>query len=165
MQASRLAILNANYMAARLGKHYPVLYKGKSGTCAHEFMLDLRQLGQSADIEAEDIAKRLIDYGFHSPTMSWPVANTIMIEPTESESKVGAAACPRRGVYKACTPLRAAGRCGTRCAELASACSSFDLSREGVTSIDRLVSPIVCSCPCRYKKYAVQLWHCCKHIE
>lgn len=86
-QASRLAILNANYMAARLGKHYPVLYKGKSGTCAHEFMLDLRQLGQSADIEAEDIAKRLIDYGFHSPTMSWPVANTIMIEPTESESK------------------------------------------------------------------------------
>ena len=88
LQASKLAILNANYMAARLGKHYPVLYKGPAGTCAHEFMLDLRQLGDKAGIEAEDIAKRLIDYGFHSPTMSWPVANTLMIEPTESESKV-----------------------------------------------------------------------------
>ena len=75
-------------MAARLGEHYPVLYKGPAGTCAHEFMLDLRQLADKTGIDPEDIAKRLIDYGFHSPTMSWPVANTLMIEPTESESKV-----------------------------------------------------------------------------
>lgn len=87
-QASRRAILNANYMAARLKDHYKVLYSGKNGTCAHEFIIDLRPLKDSADIEAEDVAKRLIDYGFHAPTMSWPVAGTLMIEPTESESKV-----------------------------------------------------------------------------
>ena len=75
-------------MAARLGDHYPILYKGANGTCAHEFILDLRQLEGSAHIQSEDVAKRLIDYGFHSPTMSWPVAGTLMIEPTESESKV-----------------------------------------------------------------------------
>jgi glycine cleavage system protein P-like pyridoxal-binding family len=88
-QASRRAILNANYMAARLKDHYKVLYSGKNGTCAHEFIIDLRPLKDSAEIEAEDVAKRLIDYGFHAPTMSWPVAGTLMIEPTESESKVG----------------------------------------------------------------------------
>ena len=87
-QASKRAILNANYMAARLKDHYKVLYTGKNGTCAHEFIIDLRPMKASADIEAEDIAKRLIDYGFHAPTMSWPVAGTLMIEPTESESKV-----------------------------------------------------------------------------
>lgn len=75
-------------MAKRLEDHYPILYKGKAGTCAHEFILDTRQLKDAAGIEAEDIAKRLIDYGFHAPTMSWPVAGTLMIEPTESESKV-----------------------------------------------------------------------------
>ena len=88
LQASKLAILNANYMAARLADHFPILYKGANGTCAHEFILDLRQLEGSAHITPEDVAKRLIDYGFHSPTMSWPVAGTLMIEPTESESKV-----------------------------------------------------------------------------
>ena len=88
VQASKRAILNANYMAARLKDHYKVLYTGKNGTCAHEFIIDLRPMKASADIEAEDIAKRLIDYGFHAPTMSWPVAGTLMIEPTESESKV-----------------------------------------------------------------------------
>ena len=87
-QASKRAILNANYMAARLKDHYKVLYTGKNGTCAHEFIIDLRPMKASADVEAEDIAKRLIDYGFHAPTMSWPVAGTLMIEPTESESKV-----------------------------------------------------------------------------
>ncbi|KAK9819612.1 hypothetical protein WJX72_000294 [[Myrmecia] bisecta] len=86
-QASKLAILNANYMARRLEQHFPVLYKGKAGTCAHEFILDIRPLEATAGVEAEDIAKRLIDYGFHAPTMSWPVAGTLMIEPTESESK------------------------------------------------------------------------------
>lgn len=88
-QASRRAILNANYMASRLKDSYKVLYTGDNGTCAHEFIIDLRPLKDSADIEAEDVAKRLIDYGFHAPTMSWPVAGTLMIEPTESESKVG----------------------------------------------------------------------------
>jgi len=86
-RASKLAILNANYMAKRLESHYPVLFKGPRGTCAHEFIIDLRPLKDSADVEAEDIAKRLIDYGYHAPTMSWPVSGTLMIEPTESESK------------------------------------------------------------------------------
>ncbi|MCO5592691.1 hypothetical protein L7F22_046694 [Adiantum nelumboides] len=85
--ASKLAILNANYMAKRLEDHYQVLFRGKNGTCAHEFIIDLRPFKASAGLEAEDIAKRLIDYGFHAPTMSWPVPGTLMIEPTESESK------------------------------------------------------------------------------
>jgi glycine dehydrogenase len=86
-RASELAILNANYMAKRLEDHYPVLFRGNNGTCAHEFIIDIRPLTATAGIEAEDISKRLIDYGFHSPTMSWPVAGTLMIEPTESESR------------------------------------------------------------------------------
>ncbi|EFJ42017.1 hypothetical protein VOLCADRAFT_107448 [Volvox carteri f. nagariensis] len=85
--ASKLAILKANYMAKRLAGHYPVLFTGPNGTCAHEFILDLRPLKETAGIEAEDVAKRLMDYGFHAPTMSWPVPGTLMIEPTESESK------------------------------------------------------------------------------
>ncbi len=85
--ATEYAILNANYMKARLKKYYPILYTGKNGTCAHEFIVDLRPFKQSAGVEAEDVAKRLIDYGFHAPTMSFPVAGTIMIEPTESEDK------------------------------------------------------------------------------
>ena len=86
-RASELAMLNANYMAKRLDDYYPVLFRGENGTCAHEFIIDLRPLKASAEVEAEDIAKRLIDYGFHAPTMSWPVSGTLMIEPTESESK------------------------------------------------------------------------------
>jgi len=85
--ATEYAILNANYMKARLEKFYPILFTGKNGTCAHEFIIDLRPFKQSAGIEAEDVAKRLIDYGFHAPTMSFPVPGTIMIEPTESEDK------------------------------------------------------------------------------
>ena len=81
------AIMNANYMKTRLEKHYTILYAGKNGTCAHEFIIDLRPFKATAGIEAEDVAKRLIDYGFHAPTMSFPVAGTIMIEPTESEDK------------------------------------------------------------------------------
>ena len=69
--------------------HYNVLFKGKSGTCAHEFIIDLRKLEHTAGVTPEDVAKRLNDYGFHAPTMSWPVPGTLMIEPTESESKVG----------------------------------------------------------------------------
>ncbi|MDX2197444.1 MAG: aminomethyl-transferring glycine dehydrogenase [Phycisphaerae bacterium] len=84
-KATEIAILNANYMAAKLRGHYPVLYTGKSGRVAHEFILDLREFKKTASIEPEDIAKRLIDYGFHAPTMSWPVPGTLMIEPTESE--------------------------------------------------------------------------------
>jgi glycine dehydrogenase len=86
-QATKVAILNANYIAKRLEAYYPVLYKGKNGLVAHECILDLRSLKKSANIEIDDIAKRLIDYGFHAPTVSWPVAGTIMVEPTESESK------------------------------------------------------------------------------
>ncbi len=85
--ATEYAILNANYMKARLQKHYDILYTGKNGTCAHEFIVDLRPFKNTAGIEAEDVAKRLMDYGFHAPTMSFPVAGTIMIEPTESEDK------------------------------------------------------------------------------
>ncbi len=85
--ATEYAILNANYMKARLEKYYKILYTGTNGTCAHEFIVDLRPFKQSVGIEAEDVAKRLIDYGFHAPTMSFPVAGTIMIEPTESEDK------------------------------------------------------------------------------
>jgi glycine dehydrogenase len=86
-RATEVAILNANYMAARLRPHYPVLYSGRNDRVAHEFILDLRPFKASAGVEAEDVAKRLIDYGFHAPTMSFPVAGTLMIEPTESESK------------------------------------------------------------------------------
>ncbi len=85
--ATEYAILNANYMRARLQKDYDILYLGTHGTCAHEFIVDLRPFKKSAEVEAEDIAKRLMDYGFHAPTMSFPVPGTIMIEPTESEDK------------------------------------------------------------------------------
>jgi glycine dehydrogenase len=86
-KATEYAILNANYMKARLEKDYDILYTGANGTCAHEFIVELRPFKNTAGIEAEDIAKRLIDYGFHAPTMSFPVPGTIMIEPTESEDK------------------------------------------------------------------------------
>jgi glycine dehydrogenase len=85
--ATAISILNANYIAARLGQHFPILYKGKSCRVAHECILDLREWKQRAGIEVEDVAKRLMDFGFHAPTMSWPVAGTLMVEPTESESK------------------------------------------------------------------------------
>jgi glycine dehydrogenase len=84
--ATEVAILNANYIAKRLENYYPVLYKGKNGLVAHECILDLREFKKTADIEVDDIAKRLIDFGFHPPTVSWPVAGTVMVEPTESES-------------------------------------------------------------------------------
>jgi len=86
-KATQVAILNANYMVKRLEKHYSILYKGDSGLVAHEFILDLREFKDSAGIEAMDVAKRLMDYGFHAPTVSFPVAGTLMIEPTESEAK------------------------------------------------------------------------------
>ena len=86
-RATETAILNANYVAERLKDHYPVLFKGRNGRVAHECILDTRVLKESAGITVEDVAKRLIDYGFHAPTMSWPVAGTLMVEPTESEPK------------------------------------------------------------------------------
>lgn len=86
-KSTEFAILNANYMRARLQGHYDILYLGSNNTCAHEFIVDLRPFKKSADIEAEDVAKRLMDYGFHAPTLSFPVPGTIMIEPTESEDK------------------------------------------------------------------------------
>jgi glycine dehydrogenase len=86
-KATEVAILNANYMATQLEPHFPVLYRGHSDLVAHEFILDVRSWKQSAGIEVEDIAKRLMDYGFHAPTISFPVPGTMMIEPTESESK------------------------------------------------------------------------------
>ncbi|QLE40662.1 aminomethyl-transferring glycine dehydrogenase [Nostoc sp. C052] len=85
--ATKVAILNANYIAKKLESYYPVLYQGKNGLVAHECILDLRSLKKSAAIEIDDVAKRLMDYGFHAPTVSWPVGGTIMVEPTESESK------------------------------------------------------------------------------
>jgi len=85
--ASQVSILNANYMAKRLEGHYDVLYKGRSGTVAHEFIIDCRAFDKAAGVRIDDIAKRLMDYGFHAPTMAWPVPGTLMIEPTESESK------------------------------------------------------------------------------
>jgi glycine dehydrogenase len=85
--ATKHAILNANYIKARLESHYPILYAGSKNRVAHEMIVDCRPFKQSAGIEVEDIAKRLMDYGFHAPTMSFPVAGTIMIEPTESEPK------------------------------------------------------------------------------
>ncbi|HEX9434493.1 MAG TPA: aminomethyl-transferring glycine dehydrogenase [Burkholderiales bacterium] len=86
-KATEVAILNANYIAARLAPHFPVLYKGARGRVAHECILDLRKLKETCGATAEDVAKRLMDYGFHSPTLSFPVADTLMVEPTESESK------------------------------------------------------------------------------
>ena len=86
-QATKIAILNANYMAKRLGAHFPVLYVGKNGTVAHECILDLRKVKRDASVEVEDVAKRLMDYGFHAPTTSFPVIGTLMVEPTESEAK------------------------------------------------------------------------------
>ncbi|MEZ4754291.1 MAG: aminomethyl-transferring glycine dehydrogenase [Bdellovibrionota bacterium] len=87
-RATETAILNANYIAKRLEDYYPVLYKGSNGLVAHECILDLRSFKKTAGIEVEDVAKRLMDYGYHAPTISWPVIGTMMIEPTESESKV-----------------------------------------------------------------------------
>ena len=87
-EATKLAILNANYIAKKLEAHYPVLYRGQNGLVAHECILDTRIFKGASGIEVEDIAKRLMDYGFHAPTMSFPVAGTMMVEPTESESKV-----------------------------------------------------------------------------
>ena len=86
-KASQVAILNANYMARRLEGHYPILYTSKAGLVAHEFIIDLRPFKESAGVSVDDVAKRLMDFGIHAPTMSWPVAGTFMIEPTESESR------------------------------------------------------------------------------
>ncbi|HZH46273.1 MAG TPA: aminomethyl-transferring glycine dehydrogenase, partial [Roseococcus sp.] len=85
-RATQVAILSANYMAARLADHFPILYRGREGMVAHECILDCRGFGQGGGVLVEDIAKRLQDYGFHAPTMSWPVGGTLMIEPTESET-------------------------------------------------------------------------------
>jgi glycine dehydrogenase len=85
-EATRYAILNANYIKSRLEKHFPILYQGNHGRVAHEMIVDMREFKHSVGIEVEDIAKRLIDYGFHAPTVSFPVAGTLMVEPTESES-------------------------------------------------------------------------------
>ncbi|CAG8981464.1 hypothetical protein HYALB_00003034 [Hymenoscyphus albidus] len=85
--ATKITLLNANYIMSRLRPHYPILYTNNNDRCAHEFILDVRGFKETSGVEAIDIAKRLQDYGFHAPTMSWPVANTLMIEPTESESK------------------------------------------------------------------------------
>ena len=86
-QATKIAILNANYMASRLEDHFPVLYRGRGGFVAHECILDLRPMAKAAGVTVDDVAKRLIDFGFHAPTVSWPVAGTVMVEPTESESR------------------------------------------------------------------------------
>jgi glycine dehydrogenase len=87
-QATKVAILNANYIASRLNDHYPVLYTGAKGRVAHECILDIRAIKAATGIAEIDIAKRLMDYGFHAPTVSFPVAGTLMVEPTESESKM-----------------------------------------------------------------------------
>lgn len=87
-RATQIAILNANYMSKRLSQHYKTMFRDSDeGLVAHEFIIDVRDFKKTANIEAADVAKRLMDYGFHAPTMSWPVAGTLMIEPTESEDK------------------------------------------------------------------------------
>ncbi|RYZ52657.1 MAG: glycine dehydrogenase (aminomethyl-transferring), partial [Proteobacteria bacterium] len=86
-KATQVAILNANYIAKRLDSSFPVVYRGEAGLVAHECIVDLNKVKKSADVSVDDIAKRLMDYGYHAPTVSWPVPNTMMIEPTESESK------------------------------------------------------------------------------
>jgi glycine dehydrogenase len=86
-RATEVAILSANYIARRLAPHYPVLYTGKGGMVAHECIIDLRPIKESCGVTVDDVAKRLVDYGFHAPTMSFPVADTLMIEPTESEAR------------------------------------------------------------------------------
>jgi glycine dehydrogenase len=86
-EATKVAILSANYVAKKLEADYPVYYRGSSGFVAHECILNLHALKAEAGVEVEDVAKRLMDYGFHAPTVSWPVAGTLMVEPTESESK------------------------------------------------------------------------------
>jgi glycine dehydrogenase len=86
-EATKMAILNANYIGSLLEPYYPILYKGRKGRVAHECILDLRWARDAAGISVEDVAKRLIDYGFHAPTVSFPVAGTLMVEPTESEGK------------------------------------------------------------------------------
>jgi glycine dehydrogenase len=86
-RATQVAILSANYIARRLAPHYPVLYTGKNGMVAHECIIDLRPIKESCGVTVDDVAKRLVDYGFHAPTMSFPVPDTLMIEPTESEAK------------------------------------------------------------------------------
>jgi glycine dehydrogenase len=87
-QATAVAVLSANYLAARLGEHFPVLYRGDSGLVAHECILDLREITRQTGVTVDDVAKRLVDYGFHAPTMSFPVAGTLMVEPTESEDLI-----------------------------------------------------------------------------
>jgi glycine dehydrogenase len=87
LRATQVAILNANYLARRLAPHYPVLYTGAHGLVAHECIIDLRPISAETGVTVDDVAKRLIDYGFHAPTMSFPVAGTLMIEPTESEDR------------------------------------------------------------------------------
>jgi glycine dehydrogenase len=84
-RATAAAVLSANYVAARLGEHFPVLYRGHGGLVAHECILDVRGLTRDTGVTVDDVAKRLVDYGFHAPTMSFPVAGTLMVEPTESE--------------------------------------------------------------------------------
>ncbi|MNC50180.1 Glycine dehydrogenase [compost metagenome] len=86
-KSTQVAILNANYLAKKLGESFPVLYTGRNGRVAHECILDIRPLKEASGISEMDVAKRLMDYGFHAPTMSFPVAGTLMVEPTESESK------------------------------------------------------------------------------
>src|SRR4029079_15542258 len=86
--ATKVAILNANYVARRLAAPYPIFYTGSHGRVAHECILDMRHLKKLAGIEVEDIAKRLMDYGYHAPTMSFPIPSTMMVEPTEGESRV-----------------------------------------------------------------------------
>jgi glycine dehydrogenase len=88
LDSTRHAIMNANYLCKKLEDHYPILYRGKSGRVAHEFILDMHEFKKTADITESDIAKRLMDYGFHAPTVSFPVVGSLMIEPTESEDKV-----------------------------------------------------------------------------
>ena len=86
-ESTEIAILNANYITASLKKDYDILYTAKNGTVAHELILDCRDFKKTANVEVADIAKRLIDYGFHAPTVSFPVGGTLMVEPTESEDK------------------------------------------------------------------------------
>src|SRR6202000_2402256 len=125
-RATQVAVLAANYVARQLSGHFPVLYTGREGLVAHECVLDLRPITARTGVTVEDVAKRLVDYGFHAPTMSFPVAGTLMVEPTESEDlaeldrfcaamisirqeieRVGAGAAGKRNVVCSCPPPEA----------------------------------------------------------
>jgi glycine dehydrogenase len=173
--ATKIAILAANYIAKRLEAHYPVVYKGAAGRVAHECIVDARPLKKLAGIEVDDVAKRLMDYGFHAPTMSFPIPGTLMIEPTESESKaeldrfcdamiaireeiadIEKSAAPREGNLLKNAPHTAAALLAADCPTLLRDRAAYPLStsapqvlalRSAASTTSSATASSYCSCP------------------